>query len=456
MGAQINPEELKRILVGPDEHVDKEQFIIVHYRLVPSPGYTVTDAAARICLTTTLRTMRRLPYEQSSARLEAMGRVLSAKDTGTVTIAYPLNICSEKEGITQLFVIIAFGVDYGYTDAYWVDDIELPRSLLKRFRGPRFGIDGLRRLFALPEVGGTKNRRREAYSGEKERSSNIPVRPLIGVSIKPRRGVPLTEIAEACSESLRGGADFIVDDLLLVDPDGEMAFEKRVPVLATIAHDASLGQPKLYFANVSTSPFRALELAKRAKAEGVDGLVVNAFAMGFSALDELADSVGLPIITTNMGDGLLTRPNQPTGISAAVISKLSRLAGADAIHAGTSSSECFGPEAWSSAILSFRSGFHQLLPGCFAVAEGDITIADVWDNIYSLGPDVMLEACSGILEYPGGPFKGAQAFRTLVENLSHRMSLDEAHNKIMEIADRDPIVRQGLDYYNYQPKLDTP
>jgi ribulose 1,5-bisphosphate carboxylase large subunit-like protein len=88
---------------------------------------------------------------------------------------------------------------------------------------------------------------------------------------------------------------------------------------------------------------------------------------------------------------------------------------------------------------------------CFAVAEGDLTISDVWDNIYSLGPDVMLEVCSGILNYPGGPYDGAQAFLTLVENLSHRMSHEEGHDKIMEIASRDAIVRQGLDSFGYQP-----
>ena len=274
----------------------------------------------------------------------------------------------------------------------------------------------------------------------------------MGVSLKPRHGVPLSKIAEACNECLSGGADFIVDDLLLVDPDGDMAFNKRVPLLSKIAQKTN----KRYFVNVSTSLFRAVKLAEIAKAEGASGLLVNAFTMGISAIEELSGMFDMPIINANMGDGLLTRPDQPNGLSASITSKLCRLAGADAIHAGTSSSECYGPEAWGRAILALRSREdpYQKLRGCFAVAEGDVTIADVWANIYSLGPDVILEICSGILEYPGGPYKGAQAFRTLVENLSHRMNPSEAHNKIMEIANRDPVVREGLGYYGYQPPED--
>lgn len=423
----LDPEELRTIFSAREE-IDPQQHIIVHYRMVPNKNFSLEEAAARTCIITSLRTITPLPYEPTPVRIQEMGRIVSLQDNGEVEIAFPLSICSVNEGLTQLLVISAFGADFSYTDAIWVDDIELPKNFVGRYRGPKFGIEGLRALFGIPS------------------------RAIVAVSLKPRYGVPLSKIATACHECLSGGADFIVDDLLLVDPDGEMAFTKRVPLLSKIARETN----KQYFVNVSTSPFRAVKLAEIAKAEGASGLVVNAFIMGISAIEELSSMFDMPIINANMGDGLLTRPDQPNGLSACITSKLCRLAGADAIHAGTSSSECFGPEAWGPAILALRSrnNPYQNLQGCFAVAEGDVTIADVWANIFSLGPDVILEICSGILEYPGGPYKGAQAFRTLVENLSHRMSPREAHNKIMEIANRDSVVREGLEHYGYQPPKD--
>jgi ribulose 1,5-bisphosphate carboxylase large subunit-like protein len=424
--SQIDPSEVK-VLLSSREEIDMEQYIVVSYRVSPraKPPLSLEEAAIRICAITSLRTLGTLPYESQAVRLQNAGRVLSVqKDTGEISIAFPLHMCSVNEGLTQLFLILVFGVEYGYADEFLVTDIELPRSFAERFRGPKFGIEGIRQLF------------------------DIPLRPLIGVSIKPRVGIPLAKIAEVCRESLMGGADFIADDMALVDPDGELTFVRRVQALVKVAQDA--GKKKQYFANISTSPFRALKLAEIAKNEGVGGVIVDAFTMGFPAVQELSHMVDLPFVTTNMGLGMLNRVDQTIGVASKVTSKISRMAGIDAIHAGTSSSECFGPEAWGPAILAFRSGFSHMKP-CFAVAEGDLTISDVWDNIYSLGPDVMLEVCSGILNYPGGPYDGAQAFLTLVENLSHRMSHEEGHDKIMEIASRDAIVRQGLDSFGYQP-----
>src|SRR5205823_13019085 len=135
------------------------------------------------------------------------------------------------------------------------------------FNGPHFGINGIRELF------------------------NIPLRPLIGVTIKSRFGYSLEEVAKQYRESLLGGADFIADDVLLVDPDSDLAYAKRVPLLAKIAREASLatGESKQYFANVSASPSKAIKYAKLAKAEGVGAVTVNAFTMGFAAVEELTN-----------------------------------------------------------------------------------------------------------------------------------------------------------------------
>ncbi len=187
---QLDPVEVKAILASYDE-IDAEQYIIVHYRVSPraKPPLSLEEAAIRICMITSLKTLVALPYETLSVRLQNAGRVLSVQEnTGEVKIALPINICSVNESLTQLLLASVFGVEYGYTDAFWVVDIELPRSFSERFAGPKFGIKGIRDLFGIPS------------------------RPLVGVSIKPRAGVPLSKISEVSRESLSGGADFIADD----------------------------------------------------------------------------------------------------------------------------------------------------------------------------------------------------------------------------------------------------
>jgi len=427
----INPVEYKELFRSKDEVAGKG-YLIVRYRILEAAGYSVAEAAARSLLITTLRSYIQLPFEDQASRLKEMGYVLSYDDTGTIELAYPASFCSTSEGLTQIFVAVAHAVDYGYTEGYWVEDMEVPDELVSRYQGPRFGVEGIRKSFG------------------------VETRPLLGVVLKPRVGASLNDLSQAAYDSLSGGADFIVDDLLFVDPDGDLSFSKRVPVFSKIAQRVTMetGEKKTYVANISTSAFRARKLATIAKNEGAGGLVVNGFAMGFGSLqDVIDDSLDLPVITTNMGDGLLTRPNQPNGISSGVIAKLCRLAGVDAIHCGTSSSECYGPEAFGPAILALGSGLGNTMRRSFAVAEGDVTIADVWDNIYSLGQDVMLEVCSGILSFPTGPKMGASAFRSIIETLGYRLNPSDAHQKLMELAGTNADVKLGLEYYGYQPKL---
>lgn len=435
--SKIDERENRAIFTTHDA-IDEDGYIILHLSLTPSENFSLKEASARVAHILALRTIKALPFESSQLRLDQAGYILSPPDANPVEIALPLDICSAEEGLTHLVALMASGAEYNYTDEFWVENIELPKSFVDRFAGPRFGVQGIRSLF------------------------NVQSRPLVGVILKPRVGVSLSILADYAMESLLGGADFIADDLLMVDPPGELAFTQRVPRFAKVADEAfkKTGEKKLYFANISTSPLRALRLATIAQNEGADVVMVNAFAMGFSALEEIVSSgsIQLPVITTNMGGGILSRPRQasntgkPTGISEIVISKLSRLAGADGVHAGTSASECYGTDPWGMSIYALQRKWRNLR-GSFAVAEGDLNVANIWENIHSLGPEVMLEACTGILGYPGGARLGAKAFRVLVEHLHAEMEEQEARDTIHRLRKdrRNGFLDAGLKYFEYNP-----
>ena len=291
--------------------------------------------------------------------------------------------------------------------------------------------------------------------------SAVGGRPLVGLILKPRRGVSIVDLKKVALEALLGGCDFVCDDLLMVDPLGELALAQRAPEFATVARVASqqTGEKKRYFMNVSSSPLRALDLAEPQLANGnADALVVNAFTMGFGGLHDFVEKIGgrVPVVTTNFGAGILSRPRlmdvpgKPTGCSETVISKLSRLAGADGVHAGTTASECYGEAAWGPATRALRAGFYDLKPS-FAVAEGDLNAANLWENIKTLGRDVMLEPTSGIVGIPGGAKLAAKAFRTLAERLDPDMTDDQAHRTIMDTAKRVRGLADILKFHGYQP-----
>jgi 2,3-diketo-5-methylthiopentyl-1-phosphate enolase len=353
-----------------------------------------------------------------------------------VDIALPLDLCSAAEGVEQLILLMTSGAEYNYADEFWVESIELPRKFVDRFHGPRYGIEGMRQLFP-----GTS-------------------RPLLGLIVKPRSGIPLEDLKRPYHDALIGGVDFLVDDLLMVDPDGEMCFSRRVPAMADLVHSAAAETKsnKHYFVNVASGPRRASHYIAQAVEYGASAAMVNAFTMGFGAVQQLIDDTDgqIPFIATNMGVGMITRPRlagepgKPTGMSEAVVSKLSRLVGVDAVHTGTSAAECYGEDAWGTATRALNAGLFGLKP-CFAVAEGDLTIGNIWDNIASLGVDVLMEPTSGILNFPGGPRRGASAFRLLLDELNPGMTPQEAHQTIQRVAERHREVEDGLRFFGYSP-----
>jgi ribulose 1,5-bisphosphate carboxylase large subunit-like protein len=86
-----------------------------------------------------------------------------------------------------------------------------------------------------------------------------------------------------------------------------------------------------------------------------------------------------------------------------------------------------------------------------AVAEGDLTVANLWENINSLGRDLLVEPTSGILNFPGGAAKGAAAFRLLAEELLPEMTPEIAHSTIQNLSNKNRDLREGLKYFEYTP-----
>lgn len=440
MRSPIEETERRRLL-GGRESLAGVPHIILHLKITPAEGLSVEEAAVRLLVVATLRTMRRLNYEQHEQRISSAGMVTRIDvlgEVGNVEIALPLEYCSETEGITHLLMLMTALSEYNYTKTIWIENIEIPKPFADRYKGPRFGIQGIRRKFGVSQ------------------------RPLVGMVLKPRVGVSRETIGEYAEKALMGGADFLVDDLLMVDPAGGMRFDSRVPYFADIAHRVAsrTGEAKLYFVNISSSPNKAFTLAEKAMNNGAAGVLVNGFTMGFGTINDLAEEFGgkLILIATNMGVGIMTRGSWlssssiilPTGISEAIVSKISRLAGADAIHTGTSASECYSEDAWGPASRSLSQRLFHIKPS-MAVAEGDLNIANLWENIRSLGTDLLIEATSGIINYPGGPKAGATALRLLAEELKPEMGEQLARSKIEEMLKNHKEIKIGLKFFGYSP-----
>jgi ribulose 1,5-bisphosphate carboxylase large subunit-like protein len=327
--------------------------------------------------------------------------------------------------------VISYSSEYNFTSEYSVEDVDFPNSFLKHFRGPRLGMSGIRQAIGVSS------------------------RPILGAILKPRAGAPLDSIVKACSACLEGGMDYITDDELVVDPEGDLAFDNRVPRLVDVAKTATerTGRKKWYVANITASPKKALQYGKKARDFGADGLLVNAFTMGFPALEDIAEAneISLPIITCNMGTALLTRTPRSAGLSEVLISKLSRIAGADGVHSGIVASDWYSLEMFRASNAALRQPFTNALRPAFPVVAGGLNLANLVKNLFVHGTtDVILLAGAGVMGFPTGTYDGAQAFHAIADAFSPSMSEADLDDMLLRLAKKLPAVKSGLTAYGYK------
>src|SRR5205807_4706222 len=103
----------KQIFV-PHEAIDSDKYLVVHFKVIPRDGLTVRDVAARLAIITSLGTMDALPYENQYARIDSSAKVITAKDEGDISIAYPIELCGPNEGLNQIFTIVCYGASYNF------------------------------------------------------------------------------------------------------------------------------------------------------------------------------------------------------------------------------------------------------------------------------------------------------------------------------------------------------
>src|SRR3972149_6269519 len=112
-------------------------------------------------------------------------------------------------------------------------DLHFPAAWTREFKGPRFGIAGMRELLGVPE------------------------RPLLVVMVKPSIGLTPEQSAEAFYQSAIGGADGVKDDELVVSHPWSH-FLDRVRAHGDAAKRAyeETGHRTLYFVNITDRPDR--------------------------------------------------------------------------------------------------------------------------------------------------------------------------------------------------------
>ena len=227
--------------------------------------------------------------------------------SGTVVIAFPvINIDFDTDGVSHLLVNIMGGqLDIDIIEKCHVKDILFPEQILSKFKGPKFGIQGIREFTGVQD------------------------KPVLGSIIKPKTGITPQVLLEMVKQLVEGGVNFIKEDEILSNPSF-CKIEDRVPLIMDYLKDKQV----IYSVSIHADYPYILDRVKQVHELGGNSVHVN-FWCGLGVYKAIRD-LDLPIFLhfQKSGDKIFTNRNHDFYIDWIVVCKLAALMGVDFIHAG--------------------------------------------------------------------------------------------------------------------------
>jgi ribulose-bisphosphate carboxylase large chain len=282
-------------------------------------------------------------------------------------------------------------------------DIRLPQAFAAAYPGPRFGIDGTRRL------------------------AGVAGRPIIGTIIKPSVGFGPDETAALVRTLCEGGIDFIKDDELQADGP-HCPFDDRARAVMRVVNDHAerTGKKVMVAFNLTGEIDQMRRRHDLVRDLGGTCVMASLNSVGLVGMIELARMSELPIHAHRNGWGALTR-HPLLGWSYVAWQKIWRLAGADHMHVNGLDNKFFEDD--DSVVASARTCLAPLFPDkpCLAmpVFSSGQTVRQAPGTFEALGStDLIVTAGGGIVAHPGGPSEGVAALRQAWEAAVAGIPLD--------------------------------
>jgi ribulose-bisphosphate carboxylase large chain len=279
--------------------------LVARYELRLAPGESAEGRALQLAREQTVELPAGVvPPAREAAAIGAVERVEeSAPSVHEATIRYPLAALGVAD-LPQLLNVLWGNVSL-QRDVRLVA-VEWPAELLARFRGPTFGVAGLRALAGIAE------------------------RPLTATALKPLGRSP-RELARLAGECARGGIDLVKDDHGLGDQEWAPFRERVLTVAGEIARaNRATGGSTLYVPNLTGPVDRLDERLETLGEAGVRAALVAPLLLGLDVVRNLAESCGLALVAHPAFAGSLG--GETSGLAPELLfGDLFRLAGADAV-----------------------------------------------------------------------------------------------------------------------------
>ena len=409
--------------------------LIVLFRIEPASGISMPEAVGRVASESSIGTWTTLTtMTPEKRRLMAKAYELKGR---WVKVAYPLDLF-EAGNMPQVLSSIAGNI-FGMKAVknLRLEDVRWSPKLIKSFRGPQFGIDGIRKIFKVRD------------------------RPLSATVMKPKVGMSSEEHAQAGYEAWIGGIDLLKDDENLSGQQFNQ-FERRVARSFKLRDRAEreTGKRRSYLVNVTAETREMLRRAKLVKERGGEYVMVDILTVGWAGVQSLreeCEDLGLAIHAHRAFHAAFTRKREH-GMSMLTVAKVARLIGIDQLHIGTAIGKLEAPReevlALQEAITGrnirgkkqiLAQGWNGIEP-VFPVTSGGLHPGLIPEIIDMLGRNIIIQVGGGIWGHPQGGRAGGAAVRQAIDAALKGISLDE-------YAKRRKELRGALEKWGYvKPK----
>ncbi len=324
-------------------------------------------------------------------RDQVIGRVESLRKHTTgyhAVISYPIRSVGKE--LPQLLNVL-FG-NTSIKPGIRLERLDLPPSMLRQFKGPRFGARGLRQHLQVAR------------------------RPLLCAVLKPM-GLAAEALADLAYRCALGGIDIIKDDHGLADQP-YARFETRVKQCARAVAKANreTGFHCVYAPNITAPHEELLVRARFARQAGGGAVLVCPGLTGLDGMRSVADDaqVALPVLSHPAFQGsFVLHPD--SGISHfALFGQIARLAGADvSIYPNFGGRFSFSEGECRSIVEGCQVPMGPIRP-ILPSPGGGMPLDRVPDLLRFYGNDVILLVGGGLLAHGPDVVENSRVFRRMV------------------------------------------
>ncbi len=367
---------------------------------VEPKGISLKEAAGGVAAESSIGTWTKLTTEKPY--MKKLAATVFEIDQNFIQIAYPVELF-EKENMPNILSSVAGNV-FGLKalENLRLVNISLPNVLLDSFKGPKYGIKGIRKLLRVQE------------------------RPLVGTIIKPKLGLKTADHAKVAYESWLGGCDVVKDDENLSSQNFN-PFEERIIKTLEVKDKAEekTGERKVYMANITAETEVMLKRAQFVQDQGGNYIMVDILTCGFSALQTLRDQNFKLIIHAHRAGHAAFTKKPKHGIAMQTIAKIARIIGVDQLHVGTVVGKM--SETRDEVLDNIHALKENMSTYCkvMPVASGGLHPGLIPSLMDTFGKDFIIQAGGGIHGHPNGTQAGATAMRQAVDGTLKRVSLAE-------------------------------